>query len=216
VAFLRSFYRVTQMSDAKRDELLYEVPGGFHLRVLLRNNNRYVVDLTNSIGVLVYVKDTKQVLVVREQRAALMDEFTPSGMIIGPVAGRFDKPIHAAALAVAEASEEAGATLVAEELLVLNSGRPLGKNSGADNERMTLTFVVIQSSALKPGEFFGAKDENEITQRLLIPVDEFLTMVHDDLALWGMTQFLSLWLLQQQLQVMMNQLEPVPIPSSET
>jgi len=175
-----------------RDKLLYRFPASFLFEVVLRNGNRVVIKSTDSVAALFYLRDLDQVVLAKEHRAALEDEFTPDGMSYGTVAGRFDLEIGVTGLVVKEADEEIGAQIMEHDVILLNHGRPLGKNPGLNTERTFLAIVVIDSEQLRDGLVFGAADEGERIERSLVSIADLEEMVYDDLTLWGLCQFLQL------------------------
>ena len=150
-----------------------------------------VAKATNSVAVLIYVADTDEIVLVRENRPAMRTQLNPPGNSLGPVAGRFDRDVDLVDLIIAESKEEAGVNVRANQIEFLNHEAPVALCPGLTNERSYLAFVRIKSEQLDEGQFFGNDEENERCERVIMPIAEFIdwAQVHTDIRV----MLFSLW-----------------------
>lgn len=129
-----------------------------------------IVQPTDAISLLVYVKDKKLIVFVEQERLPMMgtvnvDSF---GHTLELIAGRLDKPgVSFVDIARAEAKEEAGVTV--EKVHLMNEGKPLALSPGVSTERCYIAYAVVDSSQLEGSTRYGSED-GEQTIRTLIPI----------------------------------------------
>ncbi len=150
-----------------------------------------VVRATDSVAGLLYDRTNHRVLLVRQQRAAMVRDDNQDGFIIEAVAGRFDYKTNPKALLVKEASEEAGVTITEDDVVLLNGGIPLALSAGVLTERSYLAYAEISLEAVAEGEVFGVVEEGEHITRIWQDADAFIAETHEDLRVWAFAQYLK-------------------------
>lgn len=161
-----------------------------------------VVRTTDSCSGLLWDRTKDCVLLVRQKRVAMVSDSNPDGELVELVAGRFDVNLGPKALFVKEAKEEAGANLSEDDVEILNHGEPLALSPGVLTERAYLAFVEIREEHLDEGDAFGAEAEGEQTNRVWMPVQEFLATRHQDLRVFTLARELENRLLKERLAVL--------------
>lgn len=150
-----------------------------------------VIRTTDSVAGLLYDRTNSRVLQVSQQRAAMVRDDNPDGLIIECVAGRFDCDLGPEALLVKEALEEAGVHITEDDVELLNNGKPLALSAGILTERCYLAFAQIEPAMVAEGERFGLAEEGEDITRLWVDAQLFINGTHDDLRVWAFAQFLK-------------------------
>ncbi len=151
-----------------------------------------VVECTDSIAVLIHVVDKDEVILIREDRVAMRENYNISGAIVGPVAGRFDKNQKLMDLIIAECDEEAGAHPRPDQIELLNHGQSVAKSSGIITEKTFLAYAATNSDQLDLGEKFGLAEEHEDTTRLHIKASALKDILFGDLAAFALIQWFLL------------------------
>ncbi|HEY4474964.1 MAG TPA: NUDIX hydrolase [Candidatus Paceibacterota bacterium] len=134
-----------------------------------------------SVGFLIYDPESDSVILVEQQRTAIISENNPIGFIIEAPAGRCDRPESVKATIAREAEEEVGAKIDEDQIEILNGGIPLAMSPGILDELMYLAFVRLRSGQLSSDRIFGIAEEGEVIVRKLIPADEAHDMVCVDM-----------------------------------
>lgn len=173
------------MSDNQFGSLAYD---GF-VKVY-RNETTEVVESTDSVAFLVYVRDRDCVVLVTQTRKPMITEGNPEGVITEVPAGRFDVDLSAKELIAKEASEELGAAIRTDQVTLLNAGVPLAMCPGILTERQTLAYVEVDSSQLESAERVFGVDADERITRGFVPVAEFVRTAFEDLKTFALQQWL--------------------------
>ncbi len=158
-----------------------------------------VVRTSDSVSGLLWDRTQDQVLLVRQNRVAMKTDENPTGSLVELVAGRFDVNLGPKALFVKEAKEEAGANITEEDVDILNTGASLALSPGVLTERAYLAFVEIRAEHLDDGESYGVAADGESTNRVWMPVAEFLAATHQDLRVFTLARELENRLLKERL-----------------
>lgn len=117
----------------------------------------------------------------------------PTGTIIEAVAGRFDIDLGPPKeLLIKEAREEAGVFLQEKDVLLLNGRKPLALSAGILTEQTYLAVAFFSPDTVEAGDHVerGAEHEDERITRVWVPVEKFITMVHEDLRVAFFAQYL--------------------------
>ena len=165
--------------------------GFFKIVVVHRDDGRLreFLEASDSVSLLVYDRDRRRILLVRQIRESQERADNPGGYITETVAGRFDCDLGAAALAAKEACEEAGVTIRSDDVVLLNSGRPMAVSAGSTAERAYLCYAEVGADAIEEAErVFGVDDGEDIT-RVWIPVDELEKYVAEDVRVFALIQW---------------------------
>ena len=147
-----------------------------------------VVEASDSVGFLIYIKDTDEVILVKQKRSAMKSEQNPEGYITEVPAGRFDRSLGIAELIALEASEEVGAKIDISNVQLLNDGKPLALSPGILTEQMYLGYVEIPSDILEEDRIFGVDDGEEI-QRIKVKVKDLGSMAFEDMKTFALIQW---------------------------
>lgn len=83
-----------------------------------------------SVGFLIYDSVSDGVILVEQQRTAMISNNNPTGFIIEAPAGRCDRPESVKATIAREAEEEVGAKINENQIEMLNSGVPVAMSPG--------------------------------------------------------------------------------------
>ena len=134
-----------------------------------------------SVGFLVYDPESDSVVLVEQQRAAMISSENPTGFIVEAPAGRCDRPESVKATIAREAEEEVGAKIDEDQIEMLNSGIPVAMSPGILDELMYLAFIRLRPGQLSPDQVFGVAKEGEVIVRKLIPSNETCDMVCVDM-----------------------------------
>lgn len=175
----------------------WEILRAFGFANVWRTNNKHiVVQTTDSVAFLVYIKYLNEVILVRQNRPATIDpENNPDGELMEVPAGRFDARLTVTELIAKEASEEIGATIRPEQVVLINEGDPMFLSPGIITEKQTLACVFIDPDQITDSErTFGVAEEGEKITRIRMPLDKFVFMRHRDmktfaLAMWFKSYF---------------------------
>lgn len=156
-----------------------------------RLGERVVVEATDSVNVMVYIKDKNQLLLTRAPRISMRSESNPEGVTTETIAGRFDVNLSPKALMVKEAKEEAGVTITENDIMLLNSGEPMSLSAGILTEKAYLGYVEIVSSQMESEErIFGSDGEGEEITRIYLTADGSLAdVVCDDVRVFAFLQY---------------------------
>ena len=134
-----------------------------------------------SVGFLIYDPESDSIILVQQQRTAIISKDNPIGFIIEAPAGRCDRPESVKTTIAREAKEEVGAKIDEDQIEMLNSGIPLAMSPGILDELMYLAFIKLRPGQLSPDRIFGIAEEGEVIVRKLIPADEAHDMVCVDM-----------------------------------
>ena len=122
-----------------------------------------------SVGFLIYHPESDSVILIEQQRTAMISEDNPTGFIIEAPAGRCDRPESVKTTIAREAEEEVGAKIDEDQIEMLNNGIPLAMSPGILDELMYLAFIELRPGQLSPDKTFGVAEEGEVIIRKLIP-----------------------------------------------
>lgn len=149
-----------------------------------------VVVTTDSVTFLVHNVDKDELMLVQQDRPAMIRDDNPNGTIIEAAAGRFDRNVGVVGLILAELQEELGVTADAIQVNLLNCGFPLALSPGVLTERQYLAIVSIREDQIDPQKRqYGAEGEGESITRTFIPVSELGEQIFEDLKLFALVQF---------------------------
>lgn len=171
--------------------------GYFSLDVIeTPQGTREVLRTTNSVSILIYDSVNRRIVLVRQPRAAMMTDDNTEGLITETVAGRLDKPLPLDDIIIDEVLKESGISIVKDDIVMLNYGKPMAVSAGALTERAYLAFVVIHPDQMDPEErMYGDPEEGEQTTRIFLSVDELATYVCEDVRVFALIQFLQRFLM---------------------
>lgn len=161
-----------------------------------------VVRTNDSAVLCVYDEVNERVLLVRQQRAPMIREDNPAGIIEELVAGRFDKSVGPMGLAIIEAMEEAGISLREEDVEIINSGIPMAVSAGVITERSYGMLAIIRPQQITEGDDGYGVDEGEEISRVWYSVQDFIDRVHSCWRVWGFAQYIARRRLEQQLEAL--------------
>lgn len=147
-----------------------------------------VVEASDSVGFLIYIKDSGEVILVKQKRSAMKSKQNPEGYIIEVPAGRFDNSLGVKELIALEASEEVGAKIDVDNVQLLNDGKALALSPGILTEKMYLGYVEIPSNILEEDRIFGVDDGEEIL-RIKVKVKDLESMVFEDMKTFALIQW---------------------------
>lgn len=148
-----------------------------------------VVRCTDAIAVLIHVKG-RGILLVEQDRPAMIAADNPRGTLVEAVAGRFDVDLSPAELAIKEIEEEVGGTVSEDQIVFLNGGVPLAAGPGLISDKIVLAYAVIDESQIEPEErVFGHASEGERIKRLFIPAAELGNMTFRDMKTYALVQW---------------------------
>lgn len=153
-----------------------------------------VVRATDSVVGLIVNQDTDEVILVDQNRPAMVREDNPDGSITELPAGRFDIDAGPKALLIKEGTEEAGVTLDADDITLLNSGVPMALSAGVLTERCFGGVTFIGSDAVEDSDTgYGVAAEGERIDRRRVSIQDFISYdtVHDCWRVFGMAMFLG-------------------------
>lgn len=149
-----------------------------------------VVQTTDSVGFIVYIVDREEVVFVKQNRAPMMSDENPEGLIVEVPAGRFDVNLSAQELIAKEAGEELGAKIHLDQVKLLNQGKPLAMSPGVMTEKMILGVVMIDSSQIEDQERIFGVDDNEQISRVFVKIYHLNSFVFDDLKTFCLVSYL--------------------------
>ncbi len=159
-----------------------------------------VVRTSDSVAGLLYDVTSDRVLLIRQQRPAMVRDDNPDGAITEMVAGRFDVKLSPKALLIKEAREEAGVEITEDEVELINRGVPMALSTGVLTERCFGAFAIIRPDKVAKGdEGYGVPEEGEKIARVWMSAEEFVNAQHADWRVWAFAQFLARRRLENQL-----------------
>lgn len=164
-----------------------------------------VVRTTDSVVGLLVDQTNGRVLLVLQQRAAMIRDDNPDGAIVELAAGRFDVDLGPRALLVKEALEEAGVTLSETDIELVNLGEPMALSAGVLTERCYGGIAFIRPEQVAQGdEGYGIVAEGESIVRVWMPIEEFISSEtqHGCWRVYAMAQLLARRLLEAELQTL--------------
>lgn len=151
-----------------------------------------IIRASDSVAGLLYDATNDRVLLVRQQRAAMVRDDNPDGSITEAVAGRFDLNIGPRGLLVKEALEEAGVTLHENEIELLNDGVPMALSAGVLTERCYGAFAIIHPAKIAEGDHgYGSEAEGEVISRIWMDAEDFINARHECWRVWAFAQYLA-------------------------
>ena len=168
-----------------KDRILHS---GF-IEVVMRNGNREVAKVTDSVAILVYVRNLDCIVFILEDRCAMWGKPGVKSNFLSIPAGRFDEKIDIEDLIVKELFEEIGATIMKKDVLLLNRGSSLALSPGVITEMQYLAYVEIDSSQLSEDRTFGLEEEGERIERVLIRANVLKEMTFHDMKAWALAQW---------------------------
>lgn len=154
----------------------------------------FVVEASNSVGILIYDEVKDAVVIVKQKRAAMISEKDKDGSIEESIAGRFDSDIkHAVELAIAETEEETGIKITEKDVIILNNGNSLALSPGVLTEKMYLVAAIISEEHYNnEQDKYGNQHEGEHIERKSIPLEDIRNGSYEfeDMKLFAMCQWL--------------------------
>jgi hypothetical protein len=164
---------------------------------LVKRNGREILITSDSVGVLVHLEDTDEVVLISQNREGAIREDSPAGTVTEVVAGRFDRAVMLEELIVSECKEEIGAIgIEPRQIQIINDRKFVFLSPGAVTERMVLAYVRIHSSQLEPDRVFGLEEEGEHITRYRVSIAALETMIYDDIKTFTLAQ----WFLRQRAE----------------
>ena len=151
--------------------------------VVRTKNGRY------SVGFLIYHRGQDSIILVEQNRPAMICETCPEGLIEEVPAGRCDRPESPREVIAREASEEVGAEIYPDQIVLLNGGEPLAMSPGILEEMMYLGYVKIEPEQLAEDRLFGLPEEGEFITRKLIPVSVLYELQFQDMKTFALVQW---------------------------
>lgn len=177
------------MEKSKGRKVLHD---GFLSKQLDIESGHEVVQVSDSIAILIHIVASGEVILTRQSRPAMKGLTDDDGVLVEVPAGRFDRDLSVRALAVAEVKEEVGVTIVESDVVVLNGGEPLALSPGAITERIYLAYVAINKEQMEKGDrVFGLAEEGEKIKRLFLSLDNFIAGPHQDMKTWALARYLE-------------------------
>ena len=144
----------------------------------------------DSVSILLFNKESRHIVLVEQARVAMIRDDNPDGLIIELVAGRCDKNMTPQEIAASEAWEEAGVTISPKRIELLNFGIPMAVSAGSTDERAHLMFAEICNADMDwTKEVFGLASENEVTRRILVPINDLETYECRDIRTFALIQY---------------------------
>ncbi|MCX6714510.1 MAG: hypothetical protein NTX72_01720 [Candidatus Uhrbacteria bacterium] len=167
-------------------------------------NPWYIVRCTDSVAGILHDVVNKRVLLIRSPHIAVQTDENPTGELITPFAGRFDRNVSPKQLCVAEGSEELGATIPEESIIVLNNGVSMVLSVGIIPERTHLCYAQITIDQLSghDDDTFGLAGEGEEIIRHWVSEEEFLadTYVCVDLRVYAFRLYIQNMRLKEEIR----------------
>lgn len=134
-----------------------------------------------SVSFLIYDPESDSIILIEQQRSAMISGDNPMGFIVEVPAGRCDRPESVKATIAREAEEEVGAKVGEDQIELLNNGVPVAMSPGILDELMYLAFIRLRPGQLSSDRIFGIAEEGEVIVRKLISADMAQDMVCVDL-----------------------------------
>jgi len=159
--------------------------------VVSKDDGYEVVEVTDSVGVLIFDIQSQNFVFVRQKRPPMKNKSCPSGVIMEVPAGRFDKKVSLKQLIIDEVWEEVGIKIDKSHIQLLNYGHPLALSPGILTERMYLAYVEIEDLRdleTKEGTTFGVASEGEETERIFVSIHDINDMGFDDLKTYALVK----------------------------
>lgn len=155
------------------------------------NGKREVVEVTDSVAILVYNKTGDEVLLETQDRPAMARAGNPFGKTTEVAAGRFDKQVGLRELVKLELAEELGIANVADrDIEILNFGKSLALSAGVLTERQYLAYVeVTQEQIDSTDRLYGSPEEGELIERRFVAVEQLPNMMFEDMKTWALVQW---------------------------
>lgn len=157
---------------------------GYFVEVFQGMFGHEVVVGADSVACLIYVRDRREFMMVKQPRAPMVTQINPEGLIKEAIAGRFTKEdarLTATQLMIKEAEEEAEILILAEQIHIFNGGRAMAVSPGVSTEKMTLGLAIIDSSQVEGSDRIFGVDDHEKTTRVRIPINEARGMIFEDM-----------------------------------
>ncbi len=149
-----------------------------------------VVVTTDSVAFLVHNVDTAEVLLVTQNRPAMIRPDNRDGTITEAAAGRFDKKIGIEGLILDELHQELGVVARVDQIRQLNDGEPLALSPGVLTERQYLAYVAVSDHQIDPTKRrYGDPAEGESIIRRFIPVQQLHSMSFADMKTFALVQW---------------------------
>ena len=159
-------------------------------RVITPAGDREIVLSRDAVAILLYHRHSDCIVLINQQRVAMITEENPEGMFTEVVAGLFDLEIGIKELMVKEVAEEAGISLTEEQIELVNNGMPLASTPGGNTERIYLGYAEISSEQIDTSRrVFGLKEEGERITRTFVPAEELESMTFHDMKTWTLVQW---------------------------
>lgn len=159
-------------------------------RITTPAGNREIVLSRDAVGILLYHRHSDCVVLINQQRVAMITEENSEGMITEVVAGLFDLEIGTKELMIKEVKEEAGILLTEEQIELVNDGTPLASTPGGNTEKIYFGYAEINSEQIDTSRrIFGAEEEGERITRTFIPAEDLESMTFDDMKTWALVQW---------------------------
>jgi 8-oxo-dGTP pyrophosphatase MutT (NUDIX family) len=157
-----------------------------------QENGHLVVVSTDSVGILMYDLVSEKVILTVQSRSPMKGITGDDGTLTEVPAGRFDRDLGVIGLVIEEVKEETGISISGSDVAILNNGMPLALCPGTNTERMFLTAVEVDLSAVyQDDEVYGKEEEGERIKRLVISFSDFLSMNFQDMKTWALAQYLK-------------------------
>lgn len=151
-----------------------------------------------SVGFLIYVPERDSVILVGQNRTAMISDSNPNGYVVEVPAGRCDRPESVKATIAREASEEVGAMVEEDQIVLLNDGVPLAMSPGILDELMYLAYIELDEGQLSPDRKFGLADEGEVIDRMLVPTQKACDTVCVDMKTKALLWYLRVRIMNEE------------------
>ena len=151
---------------------------------------RVIVRKKNAAAFLVHDLTRDEVVFALQEREPMRTLQNRKGSILEAPAGHLESPDIPAEIS-REASEEVGATVRAEQVLVLNGGQMLAVSPGWTTECKALGYIPLEPGQLEAANrTFGLACEGEYITRKRVSVEKLETMQFQDLTTFALVQWL--------------------------
>ena len=164
---------------------------------------REIVRKPNAAAFLVYDPIRDAIVLVLQVREPMRSKKNRKGVTVEVPAGHV-KGKNTRAEIAREASEEIGATIPEEQVLLLNQGQMLAVSPGWTTERVALATIELKPGQIdRAREKFGLAKEGEYITRRFVPVSDLETMVLEDLKTYALVQ----WFLKERAKKRIHELQ---------
>jgi 8-oxo-dGTP pyrophosphatase MutT (NUDIX family) len=165
---------------------------------LRKNGKKEIIEKPNAVAFLFVDMALGVVLLISQQRDAMIRRSNPNGTIIEVAAGTRDLKTSIKELVVKEAREETGERITIDQVKLVNHGVPLATSPGFLTERLWLACVEtdLRSFPKFTSRIYGLKAHNERIRRVVVSFDELEKMKFADLKTFGLAQ----WFLKELLR----------------